>query len=240
MIQCAIHRFRYWFLSAVVLVSMLVAFTGTGTFSAWERHAHAQARNASQSPACIKQACDNVDPIGRCDQVDPGGGCLNAYPLGGAYTPTANSCAGDNYLGARMALLHPKASNINLAVANITIDGQSSGERIASVRLMYSDTCGTNWLDIIPLGRCLPQAKQPSPCNFNGWMQRSPTDKRNGDDRFVYLLPTSPQATAYSAMLWAPDAPVQGCASASYPNQLPGGGTDFPVSPFACVTQQGF
>ena len=139
-----------------------------------------------------------------------------------------------------MALLHPQASNIGLAVANITIDGKSGGEPLASIRLMYSDNCGTNWLDIIPLGRCLPQANQPSPCKFSGWMQRTHNDTRNGDDHSVYLLPTSPQGTAYSAMLWAPDVGVQGCVSASYPNQIPGGGTDFPISPYVCVTQEGF
>lgn len=80
MIQHTIHRFRYWFLSAVVLISVFLTFTGTGIFSTWEKSAY------TQGPNYAKEAYDHADPSG---------GCLSIYPVGGAYPPTTNSCAGE-------------------------------------------------------------------------------------------------------------------------------------------------
>jgi hypothetical protein len=59
MIQRVIHCFRYWFISCVVLISVLLTFFSTTGLGAFGGNAHAQAANASSLARCVKQACDN-------------------------------------------------------------------------------------------------------------------------------------------------------------------------------------
>lgn len=200
---------------------------------------HQGVSNQHVQPPCLKNGCDNVDPAGRCDSVRADGICLGEYPKDGSYEPTPTSCQQSNFSGGRLALIHPTAANIGLVLTNITVNGKPESERLAIVRLLYSEVCGANWVDILPLGRCLPQGNSASPCTFTGWMQRSPTDQRDGDSTPVPTLPMSSQGTTHSTMLWAPDVGVQGCASAVYPDPI-AGGTNFATSPLVCVKQIGF
>jgi len=245
MTRPSLPNFRLWLIGGVMALLFLTLFAsaffvlhaGTGPSFAVGLLADL---SKPASPPCMKNGCDNVDPKGLCavvNSVDAENECLTEYPFAGSYNPASDSCAG-SYSGHANLVA---AQGANTQKATITSDGKPGGEQLASLQLIYSQTCGTNWLEILPLGRCQPTNSHfLGACSFKGWMQRTSRDTRDGDATPVHLLPTSPAGTTYSAMLWAPDVAIQGCVTASYPTTTGHQITDVLTTPPACAIQVGY